>query len=70
VNGILWLFIAYRAFDVIYFLNILNLGVFMFTGTISFLVPFLTLLCYFLELYLQRLLRYHDVTDDNMDKLR
>lgn len=69
MNGLMWLWLAYRAFDAIYFLNILNAFLFLFTGTASVLVPILALLTVVLELYLNYLLEVHGINDNNLDDL-
>jgi len=70
IHGIAWLWLAYRSFDVIYCMQLINAAIFVLFGSVSILVPFLAILTFFLERYLQNLLKVHDVNDDNFeDKL-
>lgn len=69
MSAVLWLWLAYRSFDAVYVMNLVNAGMFLFKGEVSILVPVLTLFTIGLEIYLNILLNVHGINDDNMDDL-
>ena len=69
MSGMLYLWVAYRSLDVVYFMNLINAATFLLLGTVSLLIPALTFLAIGLESYLNYLLRVHGINEDNMDDL-